>query len=198
MIRINLLPHREAARLRRRESFYATLGAFAVIGGVLAGVVYIVLDARLHMQQQTNQLLQGEIKRIEGQIKDLAGLQGELATLRARQQAVEGLQTQRNQPVRLLNDLVRQLPDGVYLTGLRQAGSAVTLSGQADSNERVSELLRNLANQSQWLERPELVEIVAASVNLGSRGATRVSSFSIRVQIKPPPAPAAEAADKKA
>lgn len=186
MIRINLLPHREAARRRRLESFYATVGGFAVIGVVVSGLLYVLLDMRLTAQNQTNQLLQSEIKRIEGQIKDVAAVQAELATLRARQQAVESLQTQRNQPVRLLNELVRQLPDGVYLTSMRQAGAAITLTGQADSNERVSELLRNLGNNSDWLGSPELVEIVAGSVTLGKTGATRVSTFSVRVQIKAP------------
>ncbi|MEN9780383.1 MAG: putative Tfp pilus assembly protein PilN, partial [Pseudomonadota bacterium] len=108
MIRINLLPHREAARRRRLESFYATVGGFAVIGVVVSGLLYVLLDMQLTAQNQTNQLLQNEIKRIEGQIKDVATVQAELATLRARQQAVESLQTQRNQPVRLLNELVRQ------------------------------------------------------------------------------------------
>jgi type IV pilus assembly protein PilN len=186
VIRINLLPHREAARRRRLESFYATVGGFAVIGVVVSGLLYVLLDMRLTAQNQTNQLLQSEIKRIEGQIKDVAAVQAELATLRARQQAVESLQTQRNQPVRLLNELVRQLPDGVYLTSMRQAGAAITLTGQADSNERVSELLRNLGNNSDWLGSPELVEIVAGSVTLGKTGATRVSTFSVRVQIKAP------------
>ncbi len=186
MIRINLLPHREAARRRRLESFYATVGGFAVIGVVVSGLLYVLLDMQLTAQNQTNQLLQNEIKRIEGQIKDVATVQAELATLRARQQAVESLQTQRNQPVRLLNELVRQLPDGVYLTSMRQAGAAITLTGQADSNERVSELLRNLGNNSDWLGSPELVEIVAGSVTLGKTGATRVSTFSVRVQIKAP------------
>jgi len=186
VIRINLLPHREAARRRRLESFYATVGGFAVIGVVVSGLLYVLLDMQLTAQNQTNQLLQNEIKRIEGQIKDVATVQAELATLRARQQAVESLQTQRNQPVRLLNELVRQLPDGVYLTSMRQAGAAITLTGQADSNERVSELLRNLGNNSDWLGSPELVEIVAGSVTLGKTGATRVSTFSVRVQIKAP------------
>lgn len=186
MILINLLPHREAARRRRRESFYATAGMFAVVGAVAAGLAYMGLDMRLAAQNQTNQLIQAEIKRIEGQIKDVATVQAELATLRARQQAVESLQTQRNQPVRLLNELVRQLPDGIYLTSMRQAGLNITLTGQADSNERVSELLRNLSSRSDWLGSPELVEIVAANIAAGSRGAgtTRVSSFTIRLQIR--------------
>lgn len=191
MILINLLPHREFARQRRRESFYATMGAFAVAGVLLAGVVYVLLDLRLQVQQQINQMLQNEITRLDVQIKDVADLQTELEALRARRQAVEGLQTQRNQPVRLLNELVRQLPEGVRLTGMSQAGLVVNLTGEADNNERVSELLRNLAGQSQWLAQPELIEIVAASVNVGNRGAVRVSSFSIRAQIKAPPADAA-------
>lgn len=186
MILINLLPHREAARRRRLESFYASLGASALAGVVLAGLAYLAIDAMLTVQSQTNQVLQAEIRRLDTQIKDVATVQSDLVLLRSRQQAVEQLQTQRNQSVRLLNELVRQLPDGIYLTSMRQAGAVVTLAGHADSNERVSELLRNLGQNSTWLSSPELVEIVAANVNAGSAGATRVSNFSIRVQVRAP------------
>jgi type IV pilus assembly protein PilN len=108
-------------------------------------------------------LLRPEIKKLEGQIKDIATLQEEIAALRARQQAVEDLQADRNLPVHLLNELVRQLPDGVYLTSMKQDNQTVTLTGVAQSNERVSELLRNLGNNSPWLTKPELVEIVAGN-----------------------------------
>jgi type IV pilus assembly protein PilN len=128
-------------------------------------------------------ILQNEIKRLEGQIKDIASLQSEIAALRARQQAVEDLQSDRNLPVHLLNELVRQLPDGVYITTMKQLNQVVTIQGVAQSNERVSELLRNLANNSEWLTRPELVEIVAATVQLSPREQRRVSNFNIRVQL---------------
>ncbi len=183
MILINLLPHREAARKRKRELFFATLGVSAVAGGVIAGVIFLWFQAQISTQQNQNTFLQTEIKRLEGQIKDIASLQSEIAALRARQQAVEDLQADRNLPVHLLNELVRQLPDGVYITTMKQLNQVVTIQGVAQSNERVSELLRNLANNSDWLARPELVEIVAATVPLGPREQRRVSNFNIRVQL---------------
>ena len=184
MILINLLPHREAARKRRREMFYATLGGSALLGGLIAAAVFAWYQARIGGQQDRNQLLQTEIVRLEAQIKDIATLQSEIAALRARQQAVEDLQADRNLPVHLLNELVRQMPDGVYLTGMRQENQVVTLQGVAQSNERVSELLRNLSYRSEWVTRPELVEVVAGQVTLAPRDQRRVANFSLRVQLK--------------
>ncbi|MGE4241681.1 PilN domain-containing protein [Ramlibacter sp.] len=183
MILINLLPHREAARKRRREGFFVSLGISALLGGVIAGMVFLWYQAQISGQQSRNTILTNEIKRLEGQIKDIATLQNEIAALRARQQAVEDLQADRNLPVHLVNELVRLLPEGIYFTALRQENQAVTLTGQAQSNERVSELLRNLGNGSAWLTRPELVEIVAANTNLGGRDARRISNFTIRVRL---------------
>lgn len=186
MILINLLPHREAARKRRRDAFYATLGGAALLGGLLSGGVFAWYQAKIGGQQAKNQTLQTEITRLEGQIKDIATLQSEIAALRARQQAVEDLQADRNLPVHLLNELAKQLPDGVYLTGMRQENQVVTLQGVAQSNERVSELLRNLSYHSAWVTRPELVEVVAGQVSLGPREQRRVANFSLRVQLKRP------------
>ncbi|MBC5764840.1 PilN domain-containing protein [Ramlibacter albus] len=183
MILINLLPHREAARKRRRELFFITLGISGLIGGLIAGGIFLWYAAQISTQQNRNQVLATEIKRLEGQIKDIATLQEEIAALRARQQAVEDLQSDRNLPVHLLNDLVRLLPDGVYIQSLRQEGQTVTLQGSAQSNERVSELLRNLGTGSQWLTKPDLVEIVAGTVALSPREQRRVSNFTLRVRL---------------
>jgi len=183
VILINLLPHREAARKRRRETFFATLGAAAIAGGVIAGLIYGWYVAQIASQQGRNALLQVEIKKLEDQIKDIASLQAEIAALRARQQAVEDLQADRNMPVHLLNELVKQLPDGVYVTSVKQESQVVSISGMAQSNERVSELLRNLGNNSPWLTHPELVEITAASVNLSPRDSRRVSSFTMKFKL---------------
>jgi type IV pilus assembly protein PilN len=183
VILINLLPHREAARKRKRDAFYAALGTAALVGGVVSGVIYLWYQAQISSQQGKNVFLQGEIKRLDAQIKDIANLQSEIAALRARQQAVEDLQADRNQPVHLLNEMVKQLPDGVYINSLKQENQTVTIQGVAQSNERVSELLRNLANNSPWLTRPELVEIVAGSVALTPRDQRRVSNFTIRVGL---------------
>jgi type IV pilus assembly protein PilN len=183
VILINLLPHREAARKRRREVFYASLGASALAGCLIAGTVYLWYVAQISDQRDQNVVLQTEITRLEGQIKDIATLQAEIAALRARQQAVEDLQADRNMPVHLLNELVKQLPDGVYVTSLKQENQVISLQGMAQSNERVSELLRNLGNNSPWLSRPELVEITAANVALSPRDQRRVSNFTMKVRL---------------
>jgi type IV pilus assembly protein PilN len=183
VILINLLPHREAARKRKREHFYAALGAAALAGGVISGAVFLWYAAQISNQQDKNMVLQTEIKRLEGQIKDIATLQAEIAALRARQQAVEDLQADRNMPVHLLNELVRQLPDGVYVSNLKQENQVVSITGTAQSNERVSELLRNLGNNSPWLTRPELVEITSGNVALSPRDQRRVSNFKMTVRL---------------
>lgn len=183
MILINLLPHREIARKRRKELFNVSLGLSVFVGGLLAGLIFLWFEAQISTQQAQNQLLQSEIQKFDLQIKEIAGLEGEIAALLARQKAVEDLQADRNMPVHLLTELVRQLPDGVYVSSLRQEGQSVALQGVAQSNERVSELLRNLANNSPWFTRPELVEIVAGSVSLTPRDLRRVSNFQIRVKL---------------
>ncbi len=182
MILINLLPHREAARKRRRDVFNVSLGASALLGGVIAGAVFLWYQAAISVQQNTNQILETEIKKLEGQIKDIAGLEAEIAALRARQQAVEDLQSDRNLPVHLLTELVNQLPDGVYISKMVQTDQLVVLNGVAQSNERVSELLRNLANNTPWFTKPELIEIVAGTVTLGKEQ-KRVSNFVVRVKL---------------
>lgn len=183
MILINLLPHREIARKRRKELFNVSLGLSVFVGGLIAGLIFLWFQSQISSQQDQNQLLQSEISKFDLQIKEIAGLEGEIAALLARQKAVEDLQADRNMPVYLLTELVQQLPDGVYVTSLRQEGQNVALQGVAQSNERVSELLRNLANNSPWFSRPELVEIVAGSVNLTPRDVRRVSNFQIRVKL---------------
>ncbi len=183
MILINLLPHREAARKRRRENFQATMLASALIGLVIAGAIYWWFQMQIEEQQGKNQFLQSEIKLLEGQIKEIATIEEEIAALRARQKAVEDLQSDRNLPVHLLSELVQQLPDGVYITALKQTNQSVELQGMAQSNERVSEMLRNLSNNTPWLSKPELVEIVAANVALTPRDQRRVSAFNLRFQL---------------
>lgn len=186
MILINLLPHREAARKRRRESFYATLGGAALLGLFIAGAAFLWFQAQISSQQGKNKYLQTEISKLENEIKEISTLQSEIAALRSRQQAVEDLQGDRNLPVHLLNELVRQLPDGVYLTSMKQENQTVTLLGMAQSNERVSELLRNLGNNSPWLVKPELVEITSANVSLTPRDQRRVANFTMRIGLRRP------------
>lgn len=183
MILINLLPHREAARKRRRDIFNASLAASALFGGLVAGAIFLWYQAAISVQQGTNSTLSTEIKILESQIKDISGLEAEIAALRARQQAVEDLQSDRNLPVHLLTELVNQLPDGVYITKMGQVDQTVTIDGYAQSNERVAELYRNLSSNTPWFTKPELVEIVAATVALTPRDQRRVAKFTIKVRL---------------
>lgn len=183
MILINLLPHREAARKRRKETFQATMVLSALIGLLVAGVIYWWFQVMIENQQAKNSLLRSEITVLESQIKEIAGLEGEITALRARQKAVEDLQSDRNLPVHMLNELVTQLPDGVYITNLRQDGMAVTMQGVAQSNERISEMLRNLSEGTPWFSKPELVEIVARTVNVTAKDQRRAAAFNLRFQL---------------
>lgn len=183
MILINLLPHREAARKRRKDMFSAGLGLSALAGGLVAGLIFLWFQSQISDQQDKNQILKSQITEFDRQIKDIAGLESEIAALRARQQAVEDLQADRNMPVHLLTELVKQLPEGVYINSMRQEGQNVVLQGVAQSNERVSELLRNLSTQSVWLTQPDLIEIVAGSVSVSPRDQRRVANFKINVKL---------------
>jgi len=186
VILINLLPHREALRKQRSSGFNKQLAFSALIGLILVVIVYVGFEAQIAGQQSTNQYLQAEIKNLDSQIKEISNLQNEIAGLRARQQAVENLQSDRNLPVHMLNELTRQLPDGVYLTSLKQDNQLVTLQGVAQSSERVSELLRNLGKNSPWLVKPELIEITAGSIALTPRDIRRVANFTMRIGLKRP------------
>ena len=184
MILINLLPHREAARKRQQERFYATLG-FSVLLGVLICIgIYSWYVAKIDAQRGKNAFLTAEIKRLDIQIKDIATLQAEITALKARQNAVEDLQGNRNLPVDLLTELVRQLPDGVYINSMKQENQTILITGVAQSNERVSELLRNISNNSATLTKPDLVEITATTIALTPRDQRRVSNFSMRLGLK--------------
>jgi type IV pilus assembly protein PilN len=196
VILINLLPHREERRKRRKAAFFAGLGVSAAIGLVVVGLWYSVLQELTATQRSRNQFLHSEIAKLELQIKDIQNLKAEIEGLKARQKAVEDLQTDRNTPVYLLNELVAQTPEGVYLTSIRQDGQLVTINGVAQTNERVSEFLRNTAYSSKWLEHPELVEIKAADVRAAGHDQQRLYDFSMRVSLKRPQAasPSASAA----
>ncbi|CAB5664929.1 Fimbrial assembly protein (PilN) [Delftia tsuruhatensis] len=183
MILINLLPHREAARKRRKEAFQATMVLSALVGAALIGMVYWWYQMMIEAQQAKNNMLRAEITVLESQIKEIAGLEDEITALRARQKAVEDLQSDRNLPVHMLNELVAQLPDGVYITSIKQEGLTVTMLGTAQSNERVSEMLRNLSEGTPWISKPELAEIVARTVNVTPKDQRRAAAFNLRFQL---------------
>ncbi|MDO9216367.1 MAG: PilN domain-containing protein, partial [Lacisediminimonas sp.] len=182
MIRINLLPHREARRRERKKNFQILLVASAFFGALVVLGVGSYFGTQISNQESRNAYIKAENARLDLQIKEIAALKQEIDALKARQQAVEDLQSDRNQPVYLLVELVKQVPEGIYLRTLKQTGQRVVLNGTAHSNERVSELLRNIGNSSSWLERPELVEIRATSV--GSKDARKAFEFTINVGIR--------------
>lgn len=180
MILINLLPHREVARKRRKEAFQATMFAAFLVGVLIAGLIYWWFQIMIADQQQKNNFILSETKILETQIKEIASIEDEIAALRARQKAVEDLQSDRNLPVHLMSELVTSLPEGVYITSLKQTGQSVEIQGSAQSNERVSEMLRNLSSNSPWFNKPELIEIVAGSMALSARDQRRVANFRAR------------------
>ena len=184
MILINLLPHRELARKKARQVFNTSLAGAAVLGALVAGGVYLWFQNEISRQQERNGFLTSEIKKLDEEIKEVATLQEEIAALKARQQGVEDLQANRNLPVHLLNESVLQLPDGIYLKSIKQESQNVLMTGMAQSNERVSELLRNLSRHSDWVSKPELIEIVASNLALSAREQRRVYNFTMRVQLQ--------------
>lgn len=203
MILINLLPHREARRQERKRAFFTALGLAGLVGVGIILLWFGVLQQLTAAQERRNNFLSAEIKKLEDDIASVATLRAEIEQLKARQKAVEDLQTDRNVPVYLLDELVKQTPDGVFLTAVKQNGNIVTVNGQSQTNERVSELLRNTAYNSPWLERPELVEIKVAAPPKGEKNPRRLFDFSMRVSIKRPqavadPASAAASAVKPA
>lgn len=184
MILINLLPHREAAKKRRKEQFFIMLAVAACAGLLLAFLYSYYLSVQIDTQKARNQMLVEETKKLELQIKDIAGLQTEMAALKARQQAVEDLQADRNLPVHILSDLATFIPEGIYLTSLKQTGLSLVLTGMAQSQERVSELLRNFSGKSQWLTKPELVEIISSSISLNPKDQKKkIFSFQLKLTI---------------
>lgn len=182
MILINLLPHREERRKRRKAAYFAGLAVAAFAGLAVVGSWYLVLEQLTSAQQSRNTFLKGEIAKLDLQIKDIAALKAEIESLKARQKAVEDLQIDRNVPVHVLNELVKQTPEGVYFSAVKQDAQVLTLTGIAQTNERVSELLRNTANNSEWLVKPELVEIKAQGASKGKR----LFDFSMRLNVKRP------------
>lgn len=183
MILINLLPHREAARKRRKEVFQMAMFGAMFVGLLAAAGVFAIFQALIDGQQERNAYLESEIAVLNRQIKDVQGLEGEIAALRERQKAVEDLQADRNLPVHLLSDLTELLPEGVYLSSLKQNGLQVELKGSAQSNERVSEVLRNLSGGSPWFTRPVLKEIVSGTVEIAPKDLRKVVNFTMTFML---------------
>ena len=195
-MRINLLPHREERRMRGRQHFAVLAGLTAALGIAIVGAGYLYVAGLISTQQERNAFLKSEIAKLDKEIAEIKKLKDEIAALLARKQIIETLQADRAQTVHLLDQLVRQMPEGVYLKSVRQRGLGVSLLGYAQSNARVSTLMRNIES-SPWLASPKLVEIKASTVNK-----KRLSEFNMnlvvkRVQLKDAAKGAAKAPAKK-
>lgn len=194
MIRINLLPHREEKRRARRQQFFALLGMVSVLAGLIVFLGFTVIGGYIDAQNDKNEFLKQEIATLNKQIDQIKRLKEQTQALLARKQVIESLQRDRAEATRLLTELARQMPEGVYLRSVKQEGARVSLGGYAQSNARVSTLMRNF-DASPWLEKPQLVEIKAVTVDK-----RRLNEFTMNVFIRreaPPDAgkPGAKPAD---
>ncbi len=180
MIRINLLPHREAKRRARQQQMIVISAGVAILGvlTVLAG--YMVIGGMIDRQEENNRYLKSEIAKLDKEIQQIKLLKEKTQQLLDRKKVVEDLQAGRATAVRLLDQLVRQLPAGMYLKAIKQTDNKINIQGYTQSNARVSTLMRNL-DASPWLENPQLIEIKAVTVNN-----LRANEFSLDVTLSAP------------
>lgn len=177
-IRINLLPHREEKRKRRLGQYIAMAVVTLVTSLAAAGAVWYVFDTQIEGQKTRNKFMTDQISRLDKDIDEIKRIREETADLLQKKQVVESLQANRSEPVFLLDQLLRQLPDGLYLKTIKQTDRKVLVTGYAQSNARVSTFMRNIAG-SPYLENPELVEIKAVEVNK-----VRANEFSLNLSVK--------------
>lgn len=173
MIRINLLPHREEAKKAKREQFYVLTGLISILGVLIVFAVYSLIDGQINNQAGTNDFLKKEIAVLDKQLDQIKRLKEQTQALLSRKQVIENLQRDRGETVYLLSEMVKQVPEGVYLKTLKQDGLKVSVTGYAQSNSRVSALMRNI-EASPWLEGPQLVEVKAGILN-----GRRINEFSM-------------------
>ncbi len=199
-VRINLLPHREQKRQARQRQFVSFAVLLAILALAVVGLVHMIFAAKVDDQNARNRLLKTEIAKLDEQIREIDKLRDQIQQVLARKQVVENLQANRSEAVHLLDQVVRQLPDGIYLKSLRQSGTRVQMVGYAQSNARVSTLMRNV-EASPWIAKPELVEIKLVTLPGATRGAPsqQVNEFTLNFLVKraspasSAPAPAAPA-----
>ena len=180
MIRINLLPHREEKRKTRRQQFALFAAVVALAGLAVWFVGHTIIAGYVDGQEEKNAFLKQAIAVLDKEISEIKGLREQAEALLSRKQVIESLQTNRTETVQVFNELAKQMPEGVYLKALKQSGSKINLTGYAQSNARVSNLMRNL-EASPHLERADLVEVKAATLNN-----RRVSEFNLNVAIERP------------
>lgn len=190
MIRINLLPHREEAKKAKRKQFFIWVGLAIVSAVIILVAGYTFIAGQISNQVDTNDFFKREIAVLDKQLDQIKRLKEQTQALLARKQVIENLQRDRGEPVYLLSELVKQVPEGVYLKSLKQEGLLIAINGYAQSNARISVLMRNL-DASPWLERPELIE--SKSVILNGR---RMNEFSMNFWITRVAPPSEEKAKK--
>ena len=183
-LRINLLPHREILRETSLRDFGIRVALCCLLGVAVVVLGAQIIDQYISAQENRNGFLNNEVKKLDAEIVQIATLQLEIEALKSRQKAVEDLQSDRNLPVYLFDELVRYTPEGVYLKSVKQDGLKITLNGGAQSQERVSEFLRNLSVSSAWLEKPELQEIKLLPANPNSKTLERVYDFNVSANLK--------------
>ena len=183
-MRINLLPHREQKRQARQRQFISLALSLGVLGLAVVALVHGILAAQIDNQRARNTLLKTEIAKLDEQIKEIDRLRDQIQAVISRKQVVETLQANRSEAVHLLDQMVRQLPDGIYLRSVRQAGAKVTITGYAQSNARVSTLMRNI-EASPWLTNPELIEIkLVPAPGVPAARDLKINEFILSFMIK--------------
>jgi type IV pilus assembly protein PilN len=203
MIRVNLLPHREAKRKARQQQLAILAGLTSALALALGGLLWVVFNAQVDNQKSRNQYLSGEITKLDKQIEEIRKIREETASLLAKKQVVEGLQVNRSEPVQLLDQMLRQLPEGLYLKSIRQSGNKINVTGYTQSQARVSAFMRNI-EASPFLENPNLIEIRAVTVAGQRANEFNLDFFIKRVRAEEKggkrraPAAPAKAAEKKA
>lgn len=177
MIRINLLPHREAKRRDRRQQFYVLLGSVAVLAGLIWFLGFSIINTEISAQTAKNDFLKGEIASLDKEIAEIKKLKEQTELLLARKRVIEALQANRTETVHLFNELVRQVPEGIYFKSIKQTGAKVLVTGYAQSNARINTLMNNF-NDSPLLENSVLIETKGEVV-----GNRRLNAFSVSVSI---------------
>ena len=177
MIRINLLPHREEAKKAKREQFYVLTGLVSVLAALIVFAIYTLIDGQINLQAGDNDFLKQEIAVLDKQLDQIKRLKEQTQALLSRKQVIENLQRDRGETVYLLSEMVKQVPEGVYIRTLKQESLKVSLTGYAQSNARVSALMRNI-DASPWLEKPQLIEVKAGVLN-----GRRINEFSMTFEL---------------
>ena len=178
MIRVNLLPHRQIKREARQREFGLMAGFVAVSAAVIIFMGWTFINSRIDSQTERNSRLDEAIIKLDKEIADIKDLKDQISAMLERKQVVENLQTNRSQAVVVLDEISRQLPEGMYLKSIKQQGNVISIEGVADTNARVATLVRNFS-ASQWLESPNLVEIKSVIVNK-----LKQNAFTLTVKLK--------------